>query len=521
MSQVSEVNWERVRPTLARRLLFGADDGDARLAWIIVVGVLLVYVASFLAFYPTARTNDDEAQYIQQAQLLVDGKRSTTKIDPLTGETEDFEPSRYPVGTAALMAPFVSVFGWRGAYLSGLIALLAATLFTGRWLQDEGYSPFYALVVVAFPASLVMGRVATSDVPSVAAVSLGLWLFWRGLDRGTSWWLASGFVAGASAIFRESNVLPFVPFFAGTVLRREKECWALVVGGLAGTAVRLISAWLYFGDPFFLKVTYLTGFHTIHERLPLYLLGLLVFVPGGLLAGVLYRGRRRPELLVALAIFFVFYIIQPYGMEASAFLKRIAIALRYFIPLLPLLAFALAEVVPRYGEPLLERLGPRRGMGLERAVSALLVVGIAGLLVACVGAHVTLDRWSASQAVIRSAIHEHTGDDSILVVDWFAIRKHLRNLERPYEAIHRREVSSEEVAGLVDRYGEVFVVMLHRGDSSYWLESNKANDEFIASLEPTPVLELDLEVTATDHLRIWRMKSDAPAPDALEAVREP
>ena len=94
------------------------------------------------------------------------------------------------------------------------------------------------------------------------------------------------------------------------------------------------------------------------------------------------------------------------------------------------------------------------------------------------------------------------------MVDWFGIRKHLRNLERPYDAVKRRRVSPEEVAGLVERYGEVFVVMLHRGDSHYWLERNRENDEFVASLQPTPELEVDLEVTASDRLRIWRMRRD-------------
>ena len=44
-----------------------------------------------------------------------------------------------------------------------------------------------ALLVVGFVPTLVMGRVAMSDVPSLALVVLGLWLFWRGIERGGRW----------------------------------------------------------------------------------------------------------------------------------------------------------------------------------------------------------------------------------------------------------------------------------------------------------------------------------------------
>ena len=160
------------------------------------------------------------------------------------------------------------------------------------------------LLLLGFPPMLVMGRVAMSDVPSTAWVALGFLAFWRGLDAkgraGALWWLGSGFVAGASMALRASNPVLFVPLFAGSVLRRELNAWALVVGGIAGLGVRLLSQAILFGNALYERDAYRFSPETVDERLWLYLLALLVFVPGGLVLSVLYRGRRRPEVIITM-----------------------------------------------------------------------------------------------------------------------------------------------------------------------------------------------------------------------------
>ena len=122
----------------------------------------------------------------------------------MKGELSDDVVSRYPIGTAVLMAPFVALAGWRAAFLVPLLCLLGSTLLVGRWLQEERRSPVWALTLLGYPVALLMGRVCMSDVPSMAVVTLGLWLFWRGPGRNGGQWLASGFVAGAH-IWREPN----------------------------------------------------------------------------------------------------------------------------------------------------------------------------------------------------------------------------------------------------------------------------------------------------------------------------
>ena len=49
--------------TLPMRLGLGEQPADARFCWRLLAAFLSLYVVSFVAFYPRAVTNDDEASY--------------------------------------------------------------------------------------------------------------------------------------------------------------------------------------------------------------------------------------------------------------------------------------------------------------------------------------------------------------------------------------------------------------------------------------------------------------------------
>ncbi len=492
---------------LLRRLGLDGSEGDPRLGWSLLLGILLLYVAAFSATYPRASTNEDETRYIHQARLLAHGETALYKSHPITGETYRYRASGYPIGNAALMAPLVVLFGPGAVFASACLWLVLGVVFCACWLRAARRPPIFALLVLGFPASLALGRVPLSDGPSMAAAALGLWLFWRGQDGSPRWWLASGFVAALSLLLRAPNALPFAAFFAGAVLRRERGAWALIAGGVLGLAVDgLANAWV-FGDPLYLRGGYAFSPQTLGERLPLYLFGLLVLVPGGLAAGLAYRGRRRPELVATVALFFGFYLLQAYGMTASSTAKRLVIALRYFLPLLPILAFATAEVAPRLwagGGRARGRPGPLA----EAALAASLSVWIAGVATASVLVHWTLDRWTRAQAHIQEEILAVTGDDSVVVVNYWGVRKHLRLLERTHLPVRRSEVRAAELERLARERDDLFIVFLDRSDSEAWRQDARKNAAFLAALRPEPELLVDDRVTPTDRLRIWRVPRD-------------
>jgi hypothetical protein len=485
-----------------------ARIGEARVAWRWVLVVCLLYAASFAAFYPRAVTNHDEAQYCRQAALIVQGKATVTQIDPLTGEEKVLYPSTRPPGTAMVMAPFVAVGGWRAGYLVPFLSLMASVLLLARWLGDEGRSPLFALLLFGYPSALVMGRVAMSDVPSMAVVVLGLWLFWRGIEGGARWWLASGLVAGASMAFRDSNPICFAPFFAGAVLRRDRGWWALLAGGLVGLGIRLVSYGLFLGDPLYQRSPYQLALGTVHQRLPLYLLATMVFVPGGLLLALLYRGRRRPELLVVVVGFFTAYLIQRYYTFATSMVKNLVNTPRYLLPLVPVMSFAMGESVPRLWRRLLEGAGEERRRTLERWGPRAVGAWVAGVAVLAVCVHPAFYLWSGTQARIRNAIVENTDNQAVLVTNLHATRKFIDELDQKYRPVDSRDISVQDANALVQRYGEVYVALLDRSDSAFWRKDMALNAEFAAGLAPELVLLVDREMSPTDHLRIWRVTRD-------------
>jgi hypothetical protein len=297
------------------------------------------------------------------------------------------------------------------------------------------------------------------------------------------------------------------------VLRWDRGWGWLLLGGLLGTGLHLLGNQALFGDPFFVRGQVFYPFDAnVSSRLWLYLVGLLVFVPGGLVIALGYRGRRRVEILSTIVAFFAFYLFQSYGMTESGLAKRIVIALRYFLPLLPVLAFAMAETLPRW----LERLAwsRRRTAAFETRAGALAVLWIGGVALGAVTVHPGLARWSASQAEIRDAIERAVPRDAVMVGNGAAIRKFIDEYSRDYVTLARRDLSPEQARALIDRHGGFHVVFLDRSDSEYWREDAVRNAEFVAQLPGSATLLVDLRPTATDRLRIWRVTHGEPAQEA-------
>lgn len=483
-------------------------------SWRALAGLAVVYAVAFAVFYPSTVTISDEMSYIRQAQLIATGIDHETVTHPLTGEPVDLEiHTMYPVGTALALAPWIAIGEWQAAFMGSAFFLLLAVWLTGRWLQDEGLSPLGATVLLGFPPSMILGRVCMSEAPTLAWVALGFLLFWRGTKASRlPYWLAAGFVAGASLLFREGNVLLFLPLFLGTVLRRERSWWTLLLGGVVGVGLRLASSQYFWGDPFFIKEAgYGFSLSAISWNLGLYALALLVFVPGGLAAGLLYRGPRRPEVVATVALFVGFYLAYDYSGETSTSIKQIVLGPRFYVPLLPLLAFALADGIPRLGAQLVRR-WPTSRSRLELLAGALLTLWVAGIAATTVGAHAVHSQWSQSQAEIREAIYEHTPNGSILIINHRSLSKAVSSIYGKRIVFDKGGVDARIANALLTHNEAVYLVMLDRSDSLFWRRDAFKNEHYVSSFRPKPQKILDLRPTRTDRLRIWQAHSKDTTP---------
>ena len=479
------------------------ETRNATIALTLLVGV---YAGGFVLFYPASITIADEGSYIRQAQLMLQGSTAVPIVNPFTGAPGTFEPvNDYPLGTALVLLPFLALAGPAAVYWPMLGCVIFAVAITARWLHEQGRSPLWAVLVLAYPATLVMGRVAMSEAPSLLLAATGLWLFWRGAGRTGPAWLLAGFLAGLSFAFRESNALLFAPLFVGALVRRDTGWPALLAGGLLGLAVRVVSAWFFFGDPLLTKAPDEFTLAAVADTLPTYLFSLLILVPGGLVAAFAYRGPRRIEVISTIAIFVSFYLLYGYSAESSGWAKRLMLGPRYFIPLLPLLSWCAAEVWPRLSAALLDRLGPPREAALRRVAGWACLLSLLLMAPASLAVQQVHGRWALEQASIREAIRAHTADGSVIVTNWRATGKFIDLVHGRRTVLRRERASRRQLDRLIAQNGSFHVVFLDRSDSAFWRRNAIDNTLFLAGIDYPRHLLLDLEATPTDRLRIWRV----------------
>lgn len=495
-------------PTPAFRLPLSWIDGQMRIVWAIV----LLYAAGFVCFYPEALTNFDEVSYVRQAVAFSHGSTTVDSVDPFTGQHQRVHPSDYPAGTSLLMVPFVWIAGWRGAFVLGLLTLAAATIFTARWIQQSGESPLYALAVLGYAPAMVMARTGMSDVPSACLVAAALWLFWK-QPESSPWPRAiAGFLAGLSFSLREPNPLLFAIFFAGAAFRRERHIPALILGGLAGVAFRPISAAIVFGTPFFRK-DYFYGFSGLYaqQNVVMYLTAVLILLPGGLLFTLLYRGPRWVELITTVMAYLALFINYNYNGAASGGLKQWMLALRFLIPLTPIVAFAMAKTCSRAFSALVGTVPRGRRASLRRFSQGVVAVWLTVIILMGFFANWRIQVWARQHKDLVEAIYGNTDPSQPIMADQSATVKFVNELYGPRMLVNLDlsvtgdQAPRAQMLRLLSRYKTVQVVLFGRDESDYWLSKSQSDQAFMAAVSQQlhASLKLEQRFPALGMLRIW------------------
>lgn len=464
--------------------------------WLLFLPALF-FLVSFYITYPGVTVLQDEATYIRQAIAFSEGNTTLEHINPLTGEKTEIRPSDYPPGTSLILALFVMIGGWSASFWMPALSLIIAFYFTVLLLRSVGYSEWFAILYFLFFPALIMGRVASSDVISGALIALRWWLFWQGDKKSginndrLAWWIGSGFVAGISILFRETNALLFFPLFLGTLIRLNKGWYWLLLGGLAGAALRPLLAYLLFGDPLFVKDPYY-GFslHSISANAPVYLIMLLVFVPGGLFFALIYRGNRAPEVVSTILLFVIFYLAYDGGGKQSGFAKSLVLGTRFFIPLLPVLYFAMAESVPRL-------LGPI-SLFDSKMVSRIKIAGISLITAGVILTNGIFYQWTSIQMDIQRVILQTVPSDAAIITNPLSTQKYISEVQGYNKRLDFRYMNAADLEGIDDLY----IVFLQRSDSDFWREEAKRGSEFLSNFTTTPILEENF--SGSYHLIIHR-----------------
>ena len=80
----------------------------------------------------------------------------------------------------------------------------------------------------------------------------------------------------------------------------------------------------------------------------------------------------------------------------------------------------------------------------------------------------------------------------------------------PRTPIHLTDASKQTLLQYAESPRQVYVVLVSRSDSDWWVEQSRIDDERLEWLGSHASLDrvVDQWVTATDRLRIWEVKPD-------------
>lgn len=399
------------------------DEGERtarRRGWALLVAAALLYLGTFVWFFPPTHAIEDEVGYLNMAAVWSQGALTAEGAGYEALADFDLGPRgtvgwRNP-GRALVTAPAVALGGYRAAFLLSALIHVALALCAGAALVSLRRSPAWALLVLWHPTLLLYSRTVMADELSglflCAALALAL--------RRHALLAGAAFALACSARFQVAIALPF---FVLALLRHDGKRAALQAFATAAAGGALLVAYnLYaLGHPLgttrqgFFALNLIPG-HAAH-----YGQALLLLWPGMLLTPFLWaawRYRHRHEhvapsldrgaaLLAALTLPLLAFLLPYYFVDrdpSGRFLIELVIGQRLLQPMLAVWIVAYAALLARC---LPTRLEPH----LPKAAGALLLCGFLGNCALQSRHQEHLQRYADA----RDTLIEHVPPDSLVL----------------------------------------------------------------------------------------------------------
>lgn len=321
---------------------------------------IIVYVLSFVVFFPRQPSIVDENEYLSLALVFRSGHitydGSGIPASSLTVSTGNRLASKYPPGNSAFLVPF-TFLGWRTVFVSGLLLALCSTLLFYLVLKQLSPDPppSLPLLYLFYPAVVLFSRTVMSDLLSATLILASFLLSLPPVENRTLRLsfraLASGCLFGFACLVRYSSAILLPGFLLSFLVPRRRKLPDTTFF-LAGLFPFALAALLYnhfaYGGPLRFPM-YLTGTFSLSffpRNFPYYALILLTLYPLMLFAPLVVEGRRRLLLVLPAYSLLLFYSFFSYTSLKYPLPVRALIDLRYLLPALPffLLAYALVLV---------------------------------------------------------------------------------------------------------------------------------------------------------------------------------
>ena len=322
-----------------------------------VVGI--VFIVLWIIFYPPIYAIHDEAGYMGQSYVMrsgtifgdVAGIPVVSSIETPTGHLV----TKYAPGTSFLLIPFI-FFGWKTIFLLPLLLHLLGFFIFLKILRFYNISPYFALLYLLYPASVLYSRTIMADLPSAVFFLIACYFFLKG---GKSY-LLSGFFLGIIPLFRYSNIILAIPFFLCLIIEffksRRKGFFfhssfiKFLIGFLPGLFILLFYNKIATGG--ILTTSYgMKGYFSLKffpQNLFFYTISLSLIYP--LMFFTIFFLRRKPLFFLSTTLlFFVFYCCFYYVTIApgKGMLKTQIVGMRFLLPIIPIFILSYADAIER------------------------------------------------------------------------------------------------------------------------------------------------------------------------------
>jgi len=474
----------------------------------------MIFLLVYIVFYPPIYAIHDEAAYMAQAYVMREGTifgdvAGIQVAGSIKTESGHFV-SRYAPGISFLLIPF-SFLGWKFFFLLPLLLHLVGFFIFVKILRIYSISPYFSLLYLLYPTSVLYSRTLMADVPSAVFFIVAIYFFLR----GKKFYFLSGFFLGMLPLFRYPNIILSVPFFiyllVDSIKSARKSSFAispfskLFLGFLPGLFLFLFYNKIAFGR--FLIVPYgLQGYFSVINlpyNLCFYILSLNVIYPFMFFSIFLLR-KDRFVLISSTFLLFLFYALFKYMILApgKSMLKTSIVGMRYLLPIIPI--FILSYVNS------LERIKRKKPI-LANMFFLLIVIVFFILDIGLVYQH---QGFLKTQEQYKDIIYSNTDQESLILINDNAMEffQHVWG-ERKYEVF---VWSKNKLAVDFEKYHfeKLYLLTVIRSDKEGNEYVRKYADEIIKEYSGETVAE----IKGDPELRLWKLHYES-ANDSVSEKR--
>lgn len=280
----------------------------------------------------------DELSYYFQAKNWLEGNKSNTIIDAISGTTYSLIEGHYPPGNSFINAGLLSISPKLLNFV-GLLYLIGSILLLHRCLRKKDLPLISLSILYLYLPLIFISRTTMSEMPSLLLVAFGMYLFYQNKSKSYLW---LAFITGLCIAFRETNLLLLAPlaFFI------SKNYFYSLIAFLCGVSFRLIGYYHLKSDALFVKEGYPFGMEYIPDTLIIYSIILLILLP---LSPFWFKKVPREELKpfsIALLSFLALHLLYGYVAHVySGYTNGLLLNGRFWIPSLPIFVMAMGYLL--------------------------------------------------------------------------------------------------------------------------------------------------------------------------------